>query len=294
LEVRVLREEFLRSKSAAEIRLSRSAAQQLVGDALWREAQDRLEHNLAVKRHAPQHFYLLGGMVRCAQCQKCYVGSTKHTCKAKQHTYYAHRKNNGHCRNHSIPGPYLEALVWDKIERMFLKLENLSQGYEESIAQQRAATARPQAHLETLRRGIIKLEQKRANLHAAYIDPEIGMTKVDYLTQKSQLDEENKALLRQVAEVEKELAETPTAESLADFEAFAREVQFGILEGELAPEEKRKVLETLHVKVMIGADDIRLEGWLGSEGQGVLSNASACIGRKPVKSDFVVHLTRPC
>ena len=35
-------------------------------------------------------------------------------------------------------------------------------------------------------------------------------------------------LLRQVAEVEKELAETPTAESLADFEAFAREVQFGI------------------------------------------------------------------
>ena len=258
----------------------------IVDPLLFGEVQEKLRRNKAVRRQEPRRFYMLGGMVYCPDCGRPYAAQTQPGGRHRRKndaSSYRHRTKEGHCRNRMISTRKVDPLVWDRIVEVLLDPDNLRKGYEESLEQQQATTKRQRRRLETLERSRQKLEQKGANLMAAYLDPDIQMTKPEYLQQRAAIDDE---LGTREDEIKSLLEHLTTVEVPPDYEtieAFADEVR-DQLEGEdeLTPQEKRKILELLHVRVFIPDDgELWLEGWFESASERQSTTSHSWYGRQP-------------
>lgn len=242
----------------------------IVDRALFDAAQAKLQENQLTIRRNPSRFYLLGGMVYCPECERPYSSQTAkagNQRRAVDAQSYRHRASHGHCQNRQISARRLEPIVWAEITNLLLDPDKLRNGYERSLDQQKARYARHLSYLETLGQKRVKLEQRRDNLTQAYIDPDIPMTKAEYLAQRETIDRELKAVGENTRQIESELETIPTPEGLETLEAFSvamREILGD--DTDWTPEEKRKILKLLHVKVYIGEDDkVRVEGWFDSK-----------------------------
>ena len=250
-----------------------------------------LEDNQSQKRTTPTRFYLLSGMVICENCGRPYMSQTK---KAGRHRRandaqsYRHRAIEGHCINRTVSARVLEPIVWDEVIGILLDPDRLRKGYYASIEQQQTTIATQKSHLETLQKGLFKLEKERQNLTALYIDPEIKMTKTEYLEQRVRIDDQIKAVVEDIASTEAELASVPVPIEFESLEKFASKVREKLTCGyDPTPEEKRHILELLHIKVHLGLDgSIRLDGWFTDDEEEqtrgcLLDNTSARDGRQP-------------
>jgi len=200
----------------------------IVDEELFAEAQRRLAENQDLRRREPKRFYMLTGMVFCAECERPYVAQTKKAGNNRlktDATSYRHRMTEGHCLNRMISGSRLESIVWSEVLAFLLDPTNLGKGYQASLEQQQGTRTRGRAQLVELRKSAEKVEQKRRNLNAAYIDPEIGMRKSDYLAQKDQLDAEMKGTLSKIEAIERELAQLAPTMEPQDLEAFSAQVR---------------------------------------------------------------------
>lgn len=140
--------------------------------------------------------------------------------------------------------------------------KQLREGYEASLEQQKTTRARQMSHLTNLRKKLIKLDRSRETLNSAYIDPDIRLTKSEYISQKNRLDTEIEHLHDEIDIVEKALADVPTPAELETLEAFAAEINERLDTINPSKEEKRKIIELLHVKVILELDgELKLEGW---------------------------------
>ncbi len=263
----------------------------LVEEWIFDQAQERLAENKRIRRKQPSRFYVLSGMVFCRKCGRPYHAQTDPAGKNRRKTdgqLYRHRKGAGHCRNHQISARLLVPVVWDEITRILLEPRRLLQGYEESLAQHEQQTARARDHLETLRRELNKVDSKRQNLTSAYIDPDIQLTKDEYVEQKNDLDSEVNALRKRMEAIQERLERIPTPADLKTVESFAAEVRGALAdEDKLTKEKKRALLEALHVKVFVNSDDtLDVEGWFGKSAAGLLGTASRryAIQRQPLRA----------
>jgi hypothetical protein len=120
--------------------------------------------------------------------------------------------------------------------------------------------------LEKYNSSIGKLEQRKANLIRAYTDPEIGMTKAEFLVEREKIDSEIQAVAERTQEIESRISDLPTREELESLERFAEEIRRKLTSQDWQPtnENKRKVLEMLHVQVYVGLDySGKITGWFG-------------------------------
>jgi site-specific DNA recombinase len=238
----------------------------IIDEWLFRQAERRLSHNKKHRRKQPKRFYLLSGMVFCRECERPYYAQTQLAGKSRRATdaqTYRHRMSEGHCLNRHVSARILEPIVWDEIREILLDPERLVKGYRQSLEQQQATTARQRAHLETLRSQLVKFDQQRANLNAMYIDPEIELTKGEYIEQKERIEKSAAETARDIDRLREELADIPTPVELESIEVFSQKIR-ARLEGNLEPPdtEKRKILDLLHVKVLIGEDgSLEVTGW---------------------------------
>ena len=144
------------------------------------------------------------------------------------------------------------------------------------MEQEQEKQARQIKHLKTLQSGIEKLHAKKARLQAIYLDPDIGMTKEEYLSEKKQLDDQIKSANEDIERIGKELEKVPTESDLRNLEIIAPKI-VGALGNNLdiSPQDKRKVMEMLNLKVLISPDKrIKLEGWFTPENDGLFSTSS--------------------
>jgi site-specific DNA recombinase len=248
----------------------------LVDEELFDAAQKRFKENLEYKRRSPKRFYLLTGMVFCEECGRPYVTQTYNIGKQRRTTeaqIYRHRKDKGHCVNRSLRAEQLETVVWKEIIVLLQDPLRLRKGYEESLEQQKLSHARQRSHLETLNKRRIKLEQSRQNLNAAYIDPDITMSKAEYVEQKQRIDDELKSIEAEVADIQKDLAYIPSPAELETLEAFSAEVCERLELVEMRSEDKRKIFELLHVKVFVSESGmVRIDGWFNAHESDGLSD----------------------
>jgi site-specific DNA recombinase len=234
------------------------------------EAQILLEENRNSKRSQPTRFYQLSGMVFCNDCGRPYITQAKRAGVNRlvnDALAYRHRTKEGHCINKMVSARKLEPIVWDEVAKVLLDPERLYKGYQESLEQQAASQAKQKAYLETLRERLVNLERQRNNLTALYIDPEIKMTKYEYMEQKERIDVEVKGTVADIELIEAELVSVPTPSELETIEQFAENVR-GRLQrnGDMSPADKRHILELLHVKVLISIDGkVRVTGWFGQD-----------------------------
>ena len=240
----------------------------IVDANLFEEVQNRFRRNLEFKRRQTKRFYLLSGLIVCGYCGRSYVAQTYRKGKRRKTELqtYRHRKRLGHCLNREIPAKRIEPSVWGEIVSILKDPGRLRRGYEESLEQQKVAQSRKLAHLETTGKRIVKLERSRQNLNTAYIDPEIPLSKPEYIAQKTKIDRELKSLAEEIAAIEKDLGTVPSPSELETLEAFAATINQKLDFVDPPPEEKRKILELLHVRVIIDqAGNSRLEGWFSLE-----------------------------
>lgn len=252
----------------------------IVDAGLFREAQQLLKKNAERRRRAPKRFYLLSGRVICAECQRPYssgVVKAGRTRRANDAPHYRHRSKQGHCQNRMVSARILEPLVWNEMSKLILDPVTLRKGYEDSIKQQEATLVRQRQRLETLYRTVHRLELQSQNLLKAYIDPEIPLSKADYVTQKSRIEDELSAARTEIVALEDELAQGPIVPAdLASLDAFLGEIRDVLADArDLTPQEKRDVLELLHVQVNLHMDgNVRIEGWFAPISTGLLNTSS--------------------
>ncbi len=242
----------------------------IVEDWIFEEAQTMLDENSTAKRSKPTRFYLLSGMVFCEDCGKPYAaqaqlaGRSRRVVDARS---YRHRVSEGHCINRQVSAKRLEPIVWSEVVNILLDPQKLRQGYEQSLEQQEDSRYRLQAHRETLQERLVKLEKQRENLTALYIDPDIKMTKLEYLRQKERIEEEIKGIIDDIEGIDAELANIPIPADLETMEIFAAAIRERLTGNyNPSPEEKRQILELLHMRVWIRIDgSVRLSGWFEEE-----------------------------
>jgi site-specific DNA recombinase len=254
----------------------------VIARSLYDEAQAKLKHNRETRRRMAQRFYLLSGMVFCAECERVYAaqtGKAGHNRRANDAPAYRHRAKEGHCRNAMISGRNLEREVWETIRQALMEPELLREAYAQSLEQQQASQKKKLALLEQLERGKLKLEQKREKLTATYIDPDMEMSKADYLRQKGVIDRELNDVTERIDQARKELGTPTLPASLETLEKFASSIRRRLKRNvEPSAEEKRQLFEMLHIKVILATNGKRrVDGWFHppEEEQG----QSACLSR---------------
>jgi site-specific DNA recombinase len=250
----------------------------IITDRLFKAAQPILKENRDYKWNMPARFYLLAGMVFCSECRHVYAPETSTDWSGQTIRKYRHRRNLGHCSNRSLTEKRLGRLVWTKISNKLLHPEVVRSGYLNALESQRESTRRQREHLEALRRKVFALEQQRQNLTTAYLDPDLSMTKKEYIEQRSRIDHELKYLYLDVERYENEIEVVPTPAELETLEIFAAEIRKRLKENEdPSDEEKRKLFELLHVKVMVdGEGEIEVSGWISETGAINVSDLAIC------------------
>ena len=237
----------------------------IISRYLFKLAQKRLAENKKHKRHRTKkgRFYLLQGMVFCSRCNRPYVAQTKLAGRNKniRPTFtYRHRLTEGHCCNKSFATRSIEIPVWNKVTEVILEPQKLLEGYEKSLKNHQQSLGLRQTYLQTLHNEKEKLILKKKALLNSYLDPDIGLTKEEYLSAKVELENTEIDTFTQIRELEEELASIPTLADLKTFEAFTAGIREFIKgEKEPLPFEKRRLFTLMNIKVWIDPDDGTVE-----------------------------------
>ncbi|MCA9997425.1 MAG: recombinase family protein [Anaerolineales bacterium] len=239
---------------------------------IFDKAQKRRKHNKEYVRKHPSRLYLLSGMIQCSECERSYLAQTAKANKQRRKNdaqSYRHRLKVGHCMNKTISARVLDPLVWDRVVGILEDPEALLEGYNRSLEQQRESLARKYSQIEILERALHKERVKRQNLNAAYLDPDINMSKTEYLDQKLQIDNEIQSIELDLLKMRADVEDVPEPASLEALQKFSSAVFEEIYaEEEVSLEKKRQLLEMMHVRVLLKPDgSFKLDGWFNVDDQ---------------------------
>lgn len=241
----------------------------IINPDLFEAVQQRIIENREYRRKQAKRFYMLAGMVVCETCGRPYISQTSKAGKNRRTNdapFYRHRVRQGHCCNKSISARILEPIVWEKVEALLLDPESLREGYNQALEHERAANVRQLELREVLYKETGKLEQMQKNLTEAYTDPDVKMTKAEYLEQRTKIQSDMKNASEKLQEIEMQLSNLPSPEEYKSLEHFAEEIKERLTgqEWQPTPANKRRVLELLHVRVMLNYNGTgNILGWFG-------------------------------
>ncbi len=249
---------------------------------IFDKVQKRMKHNMDYVRKHPSRLYLLSGMILCSECDRPYLAQTAKANKNRRRNdaqSYRHRLKAGHCMNKTMSARVLDPLVWDRVIGILEDPEALLEGYNRSLDQLRDSQSRKFFQIEVLEKGLHKEKVRRQNLNAAYLDPDIKMSKSEYLDQKLQIDNAVQSIELDLLKLRADVEEIPEPASLEALQRFSAEVMEEIYsEGEVSLEKKRQLLEMMHVKVLLKPDgSFKLAGWFNvdeQDGEGLLGKSS--------------------
>ncbi|MBN2500566.1 MAG: recombinase family protein [Anaerolineales bacterium] len=252
----------------------------IVEISIFQEAQKMLDENKKTSKRYPKRFYLLRGMVYCDHCKRIYGGGASKRGSQRRKAdalYYRHRIISGHCRNHMISARRLEPIVWDAILNLLRNPEIIRQSYQDAVALQDQKQQYQRAHLDLLQQNKQKIDLIRQNLTLAYIDPDIQMSKHEYLEQKEGLDRKYGELISEIQGVENSLLDIPHFADIETIEAFSTQIRNHLDQHErISLQNKRKVLEMLQVQVwVLDNERIRIKGMFAPPQERLLSQVSA-------------------
>ena len=259
----------------------------MIDKAIFKQAQVLLRENRETRRKLARRFYLLSGKVFCETCGHAYSPQASLAGRNRRKNdslVYRHRIVSGHCLNRTVSARKLEPRVWDAFVKILLDPANLYKGYQDSLEQEQALQVRNRAELENLGKALTRVEQRRQNLTAAYIDPEIEITKAEYLEQKKQIDGEIQRIKQEVIRIQAELGRIPTPAELETVEAFTTSVREQLAAQEdLSAQDKRAILDMAHVRTMISTEGKgRVTGWFEAPSDGELSTTCSCCGQQAI------------
>jgi site-specific DNA recombinase len=231
----------------------------IVAEEIFDEAKRYLDINREISRKKPKREYLMSGMIFCKHCGKSYISQTSLAGKNRRKNdsqSYRHRKSEGHCFNRQISARILEPIIWNKVVDFLLDPKVIRTGYEQSIEEELEARDRRMEKHKKYLKEIDKIEERKQKLIRAYTDPDIKITKSEYIDERNNLEMEIKKSQNSVNNLETYPDNIPSQEDFENLEDFAEEVSEALINNgnELSKTEKRKILQLLGVRVLLNLD----------------------------------------
>jgi site-specific DNA recombinase len=210
----------------------------IVSEELWNQCNEILSVRLTKQRLGPKPVHLFAGLLYCGCGQKMYVfsRSPKYICPK--------------CRN-KIPMEDIEAIFRDELESFFISKDKV------------------QAHLASAN-GHLQEKKHRLAAHCQQLEKVRGeMRKVYQLYQSDQvspdgfgnlyrpLEDQERSLASELPKLQAEVDALEIQQISAD-EVLAEATNLRSLWPQLTPEVKRKLIESITEKIVIGRDRIDL------------------------------------
>jgi site-specific DNA recombinase len=259
----------------------------IIDESLFEATKERLKYSKGLVRKAAKPEYLLSGFIVCEDCGKAYICESRKPDPIRRTINvtmnYRHRKSAGHCSNHIISARKIDNRVWDRIVEFLLNPETIKEGYQQAIEKGRLDNQRELDLLDELNRSDAKIEKRLRNLIKAYTDPDIGMSKDEFLGQKIQIEQERTQIQGRLVEIKSYLADIPTLEDLKSLEQFTNEARERLQGEEWQPtfDNKRWIMKRLNIKVIVSRDqNIKITGMLGDV-PGLMPTTSVDYGHPP-------------
>ena len=213
-------------------------------------------------------------MVLCSECGRPYSTQTMQRPNGwASQSGYRHRVASGHCSDRWVTRKWLEPRVWEKVVEILLDPATLRRGYEKMMETEGSMMQRELDHLQTLETAIEKFLNKRKRLQSVYLDPDIGMSKEEYLAEKQVLDDSIAQAQEEIERITKSLSRIPTEEDLVRLEEMATKMVEALgYNLDIPEDQKRCILKLLNLKVILSPKkDITLEGWFTPTDDGLSS-----------------------
>lgn len=257
----------------------------MIDQVLFDKAQARLDESRDSIRKKAKRFYMLSGMVFCADCGKVYGGQAQRAGYNRRITdgiFYRHSTNYGHCRNHSISANLLDPVVWDLVQGVLLDPEKLKRGYDEALAVKTKTNEKTRERFVALTKEKEKLEAKLKSLTEMMLDPEVRMTKAEYLDHRKSIQSQIASTIQLMDQCGQIIVQMPTPiefESLEKFSSIVKDVLVNHKD-QITPQWKREILRKLHIKVLINKDETgEVIGGVGNIG--TIDSVNAAKVRRP-------------
>ena len=220
--------------------------------------QAKLAHNQQfVRRNNTAHEYLLRAMVSCGLCQLACLartngGNAYYVCRGKLHRSLSDEPEP--CPSRMAPAGQLDTLVWHDIETVIRNPELISQALQRAT-QGAWVPQELQARQEQVRKATASLEQQLERLTDAYLGAVIPLE--EYRRRRHELEERQKALARQAAQLETSVERQIEVSTLVDsIEAFCARIQLGLEQATF--EQRRQVVELLVDRVVVTNDEVEI------------------------------------
>lgn len=260
--------EFKRVKNGEEIAVNVPA---IVSRQVWDRAQAQRTRNKVMALRNCKREYLLRGLVKCGSCGSAMCGHHHSTdvlhyrCDRSAHQY---AKPDKTCRASVVRADALEASVWEEIHELFSDLDRLWAELKRAQDNEEDARKPIREKLE-ITEGLIRHSEADADKIAfALRDAEKGGAVYKSLKRDEQeTNAQLKSLAIQREKLVGELKKTKlNDESTAAIMAFARSTRKGIEQA--TPQDKRRILESLAVKVTATQGRYKIANVLGeAEGE---------------------------
>ena len=244
----------------------------IIDVSTFEKALLRKKENRNSRRNQPKYEYFLNRRVVCSECGKTYAAQTQWNPSSRKYPaskkfksqFYRHRISGGHCMNAQVNCRVLDKIVWDKVQSILLNPAALIEGYEQTVEEHKKTVERRLLQIDVLQRNLLKLEEKRHNLTSVYLDPDIQLSKAEYIKQRDQFDEEEQTINKRVEILREELAVVPEPAQLEVLQHFSDEIVDELLgEQELSLAKKKRILKLMNIKVIYHPDGrVLLDGWL--------------------------------
>jgi hypothetical protein len=159
--------------------------------------------------------------------------------------------------NRYVNAKTLESLVWNKVITFLNNPDTLSAGYQGIIANQEKNNFVFIEKKIQMEKNLQKLEKQLDNLLSAYTDPDIKITKSDYIKQKDLIESKQRQLIENLHTVNNEVKPVMNQNDFDTMLEFSKKIknQLGENNIDLTLEKKRQLLAALNARVLISIDN---------------------------------------
>lgn len=232
----------------------------------FKSANEILESNKETIRKQPKREYLLSGLIFCEKCNKPYVCQTaKPNIKNRRYIEskaYRHRKKENHCINRYLTADKIDLIVWGKVISFLENPDMIRKGYEGIIENQKEQYLKQVDKKEEVIKKITRLEKLLDNLNGAYIDPDIKMTKNEYIQKREEIESKQKTLQDQLEKIESSIQAPISEQEFNSIMEFSRNILEKLVENGYSTsiKERRDLLQKLNARVNISLNnEIKVE-----------------------------------
>jgi site-specific DNA recombinase len=229
----------------------------IIDEVTFKQAQRQLQKNKATPRKAMKHAYLVGGIIFCGVCGRRMLshhnifknGTTKpyYQCAAQR---YANLRNAGvTCSSRTLPADALDQDVWEKLIEVIYDHDKIT-NYLPQQQQPTVDYTEELARITEIESNLIKRRQTIIKWSGQ------GMIS------ENEADEELKQIKMQLLDIEErkkslQLPLSPAPISQVSFDDMANQLRPLIERGELTPENKKLIIQSVIGKITAVRTDKR-------------------------------------